>query len=206
MWKSLPPIAREYIYEQDIPLKIARIDETFNLPEREIRVAGIAQRDNEMLFIQSSREGRHWEFPGGRLEPDESPESAIQREFTEETGFEVLSSEPLLALVWAFQDSTIVQLVFHVTPGDKIGTPDETEVSDINWFNELPDEISFGDAGEETYRVIIDSSPVTIDFEENSHPFNISVPDKKSLAVGGAVAGSAVAAGLARKLLNKHEQ
>ena len=31
-----------------------------------------------------------WEFPGGRLEPEESPEAAITREYAEETGFAVV--------------------------------------------------------------------------------------------------------------------
>ena len=33
--------------------------------------------------------GNLWEFPGGRVEPDESPEQATVREFMEETGFAV---------------------------------------------------------------------------------------------------------------------
>ena len=37
--------------------------------------------------------GNLWEFPGGRVEPDESPEQASVREFMEETGFAVRVTE-----------------------------------------------------------------------------------------------------------------
>lgn len=37
--------------------------------------------------------GNLWEFPGGRVEPDESPEQASVREFMEETGFAVRVAE-----------------------------------------------------------------------------------------------------------------
>lgn len=36
-----------------------------------------------------------WEFPGGRVEQDESPEQAIVREFMEETGFAVRETRKL---------------------------------------------------------------------------------------------------------------
>lgn len=50
-------------------------------------------RCGEKLFVQkrpaSGVWGNLWEFPGGRVEPGESPEQAVVREFMEETGFEV---------------------------------------------------------------------------------------------------------------------
>lgn len=50
-------------------------------------------RCGEKLFVQkrpaSGVWGNLWEFPGGRVEPGESPEQAAVREFMEETGFEV---------------------------------------------------------------------------------------------------------------------
>jgi ADP-ribose pyrophosphatase YjhB (NUDIX family) len=207
MWASLPTVAQEYIYERNLPLKIAHIDESFDLPEREIRVAGIAQRDGETLFIRSCRDGRDWEFPGGRMEDGEMPDDTIRREFTEETGLDVSSVEPLIALVWAVRDSTIVQLVFYVEAGGEVCDPDETEVCDIAWFGSLPEEISFGAAGHETYQFIIDSTPVTVAFEDGERPpFDIDFSNRKSLAVGGAVAGGAIVAGLARRLFTGEDE
>lgn len=39
--------------------------------------------------------GGLWEFPGGRVEPGETPEQAVVREFAEETGFTVRVTAPL---------------------------------------------------------------------------------------------------------------
>jgi A/G-specific adenine glycosylase len=53
---------------------------------------GIVQRDGR-LFIQKRETddvwGNLWEFPGGRLEPGETPEQAVVREFFEETEWQV---------------------------------------------------------------------------------------------------------------------
>lgn len=209
MWASLPSQAREFIYEHNLPLKIARVDKEFDLPEQEIRVAGIARRDDELLFVRSCREGREWEFPGGRIDEGETPTEAVRREFTEETGLDVTDADPLLALVWAFRDSTIVQIVFHIDATGDLQPSDQTEVCDIGWFETIPDSISFGNAGHQTYEVIINSKPVTVAFSDDPHEraqlrsVPDKLPNKKSIAVGGAVAGGAVAAGLARRLLTK---
>lgn len=55
-------------------------------------VTGVLRCGNR-IFVQKRPPagvwGNLWEFPGGRVEPDESPEQATVREFMEETGFAV---------------------------------------------------------------------------------------------------------------------
>lgn len=60
------------------------------MKERKIRVvAAVIQREGRYLLCQRPAHKRHgglWEFPGGKLEPGESPEAAAHRELREELG------------------------------------------------------------------------------------------------------------------------
>ena len=52
-------------------------------------VAAILQKDGRILVGQRTPEQSHplkWEFPGGKVEPGESPEQALARELEEELG------------------------------------------------------------------------------------------------------------------------
>lgn len=54
-------------------------------------VAAIIQRDGAYFATQRGYgefEGM-WEFPGGKIEPGESPEAALQREIQEELGIDI---------------------------------------------------------------------------------------------------------------------
>jgi mutator protein MutT len=64
-----------------------------------IRVtAAIVRRSDSLLVCQRPGNKRHgglWEFPGGKVEPNESDESAARRELAEELGVHVVSvAEP----------------------------------------------------------------------------------------------------------------
>ncbi len=50
-------------------------------------VAAIIERDGRVLICRRRREQSHslkWEFPGGKVEPGETPEQALERELEEE--------------------------------------------------------------------------------------------------------------------------
>ena len=52
-------------------------------------VAGILLRDGKILLAQRKEAASFalkWEFPGGKIEPGESPEEALERELQEELG------------------------------------------------------------------------------------------------------------------------
>jgi 8-oxo-dGTP diphosphatase len=54
-------------------------------------VAGVIHRDGKVLIGQRMARDRHglkWEFPGGKVEPGETPRQALQRELREELGVE----------------------------------------------------------------------------------------------------------------------
>ena len=54
-------------------------------------VAAVIEKDGRVLIARRRKEerlGGKWEFPGGKVEPDEKPEQALKRELREELGIE----------------------------------------------------------------------------------------------------------------------
>ena len=55
-------------------------------------VAAILVRDGRVLTCQRSRQSKFalkWEFPGGKVQPGETPQAALERELEEELGVRV---------------------------------------------------------------------------------------------------------------------
>jgi 8-oxo-dGTP diphosphatase len=53
-----------------------------------------------------------WEFPGGKLEPGESPEAALVRELDEELGIVASGLEPFTFVSFAYPDFHLVMLLY----------------------------------------------------------------------------------------------
>ncbi len=51
--------------------------------------------------------GGLWEFPGGKIEPDESPQACVMRELKEEIGVEVVVSEALQAVTHEYDHGRV---------------------------------------------------------------------------------------------------
>ena len=81
-----------------------------------IRVtAAILWRAGEVLLARRTRPrwlAGKWEFPGGKIEPGESPETCLARELAEELGIQVEVGRRLMSTVHAYPELT-VELVVH---------------------------------------------------------------------------------------------
>ncbi|KTD38462.1 Mutator protein MutT [Legionella moravica] len=83
-----------------------------------VAVAIITDEQQRILITQRPFHVPHggcWEFPGGKLEQDESPEAALVREVREEIGLTVLNSHYLGEINYQYSDKTVQLIVFHVT-------------------------------------------------------------------------------------------
>ena len=81
-------------------------------------VAAIIVGPDQQIFI--SRRGEHlhqgglWEFPGGKVEPGESPERALARELFEEVDIRVSASQPYMQVEHDYVDKKVLLDIWQV--------------------------------------------------------------------------------------------
>src|SRR5438552_3415521 len=80
-------------------------------------VVGILLRDESFLVAQRPLDkaySGYWEFPGGKLEPNELAEQALARELEEELGIEVITSQFLFNHQYTYPDKSVSMTVWWV--------------------------------------------------------------------------------------------
>ena len=106
-------------------------------------VAAVIIRDGKILIAQRKRGGRHplkWEFPGGKVEPGETPQAALARELREELSVEAAIGEEMDSYEVAYGDGFRAALRFYrVTQFN--GEPRNLQFEQILWESpqRLPD-------------------------------------------------------------------
>lgn len=87
-----------------------------NLPRINV-TAGILRKGEEVLLAQRAEEkyAGLWEFPGGKIESGESPESCLQRELAEELAINCEVGEKFHVSEWRRDDKIIVLHTFWIS-------------------------------------------------------------------------------------------
>lgn len=79
------------------------------------------------------RLGGLWEFPGGKLEPGESPDACVRRELAEEVGLAVRIDRPLSPVLQRDSDLTLELRPFLCRPVDRHAVPRGRGVEELRW-------------------------------------------------------------------------
>lgn len=108
-------------------------------------VAGILHDADGRVLLAQRPVGKafagRWEFPGGKLEPGESPRDALERELREELGIEVRDAEPLLCARHHYPDAPRAVLIDSWRVTRWSGVPASLDGQGLQWCApcELPD-------------------------------------------------------------------
>jgi 8-oxo-dGTP diphosphatase len=81
-------------------------------------VAAVLQQPDGRFLLAQRPQGKvyagYWEFPGGKVEPGESPLQALQRELHEELGIEVIEAYPWLIREFDYEHADVRLHFFRV--------------------------------------------------------------------------------------------
>src|SRR4051812_21538518 len=102
--------------------------------KRTLVVAGLLARDGVVLITQRRADQAlplQWEFPGGKVEPGESPVAALARELREEIGVTVEVGRIWDVMFHAYPAFDLVMLVYVCKLVE--GEPSAVEVADVQW-------------------------------------------------------------------------
>ena len=99
--------------------------------------AGIILRDKRILIGQRPKGGRHslkWEFPGGKVEPGETPRQALVRELAEELRIEAKAGAELARYEHEYATGSRVHLLFFLV-SEFCGEPEAQVFEQICWVD-----------------------------------------------------------------------
>lgn len=78
-------------------------------------VAAILERDGKILICRRRADQSHalqWEFPGGKVEPAETPAEALARELEEELGIGGAAGEQIAGYEYCYPGKKPIRLIF----------------------------------------------------------------------------------------------
>jgi 8-oxo-dGTP diphosphatase len=98
-------------------------------------VAAVIERSGRVLIGQRKRTGQHplkWEFPGGKVEPDEAPEAAVVRELKEELGIRARVQQEIMRYEYQYPGRPPILLIFYRVT-EFTGEPENLDFEQIAW-------------------------------------------------------------------------
>src|ERR1700724_4532586 len=105
-------------------------------------VAGLIVRGDEVLICQRTKHQPlplKWEFPGGKIEPDEQPTEALYRELEEELGILAEIGPRMATICHDYGNGAAVELHFYLVE-QFAGEIENRIFRDVRWVHrtELP--------------------------------------------------------------------
>lgn len=100
-------------------------------------MSGVLKVDNKILILKrdpnSTTNSNRWELPGGKIKTGEDFDTALVREFIEETGLKIQMGDLVSAVQEDFPHKKTITLVMNVSVTPNINNTNST--NDINNFD-----------------------------------------------------------------------
>ncbi|MDR9404427.1 MAG: A/G-specific adenine glycosylase [Halothece sp. Uz-M2-17] len=128
-------------FQHNLQTKIPMRTPSSPLPHKQIGVAVIWNQHGEILIdrrLQEGLLGGLWEFPGGKIEEQETIPACIEREIKEELGITVEVGEHLMTINHAYTHFKVTLHVHHCRHLE--GEPQPIECEEIRWVK--PEQLS----------------------------------------------------------------
>lgn len=120
----------------------ANLEQDKMKPVRLVAAALILREDTVLICQRRANQpmALKWEFPGGKIEPGETPSQALARELDEELGIKAQIGAPIIRVRHTYRNGGAVDLQFFVVR-DFEGKIENHVHNDVRWvpLNGLPE-------------------------------------------------------------------
>lgn len=107
------------------------------MDEKTIQVVAALIRQNDKVLITERWPGKHlgltWEFPGGKVENNESNEQALIRELDEELGIKAKIGSCCFQTTYSYSNKTVHLSIFRCRITE--GLPKAIDVKNFEWVS-----------------------------------------------------------------------